>query len=317
MVRGLDVVINGSLQRFAELIDRRIEEFRDLGVNVRSPRSGRVISAIEGFVSVEGDVLRIDHIAESAYYDAMRVVENGHVKEIPQASFVYLVIPDGRLGASAAFETGFAVAHGVPVYADKEWVQKSREPIVRAYVEPIMDVAWLVKNFNPKRVVRMDPIIGRKIMYAAAHQMKEENELNATIATGTIPVYAGGKRRNKQEILIVKTHKWQGRWSIIGECNDLGEKCEQTAARAAKEQANLAGVAGKMICAFHKIPSSGYFRGEQDRFYVDHPLKVDSKEVVLDARAQEYAWVPPKIALRDFDLEPNARKTIETYAGVQ
>lgn len=38
-----------------------------------------------------------------------------------------------------------------------------------------------------------------------------------------------------------------------------------------------------------------------------------SRAVILNEEAENYVWLPPDMALRDLDIEPNARKTVEEY----
>ena len=66
----------------------------------------------------------------------------------------------------------------------------------------------------------------------------------------------------------------------------------------------------------HRVPvffDARYSQPESNRIFIDHMVAVSSQQVRLDSRAQEYVWIPPTEALRELDIEPNARKTIETY----
>ncbi len=48
--------------------------------------------------------------------------------------------------------------------------------------------------------------------------------------------------------------------------------------------------------------------------FVDKIVRVTDKRVRLNEEAQEFLWVPPKIALGELDIEPNARQTLSLYS---
>ena len=86
--------------------------------------------------------------------------------------------------------------------------------------------------------------------------------------------------------------------------------------RVVREQTGLDMEMGEDICAFDEIPDSGYHLPHTSRIFVDKVMRAHSRDVCLDHRAQESVWIPPTVALRDLDLEPNARKTVEVYCGM-
>lgn len=46
-----------------------------------------------------------------------RTLEDYHLMSIRQADFVWLHAPEGYVGLSAAFEIGYALAHGIPIFS--------------------------------------------------------------------------------------------------------------------------------------------------------------------------------------------------------
>jgi hypothetical protein len=50
---------------------------------------------------------------------------------------------------------------------------------------------------------------------------------------------------------------------------------------------------------------------------VDRIVKVGDKKVRLNDEAQGYLWAPAEVALRDLDIEPNARHTLSLYAKLE
>lgn len=101
----VDVVVCGSFRRGAEQLRADCLELRRAGANIISPVSIDFVSGHEeGFV-------RAAHELETPAPD----IEGRHLEAIVRASLIWLHLPGGRLGSSAAVELGFARALGVPV----------------------------------------------------------------------------------------------------------------------------------------------------------------------------------------------------------
>jgi len=87
----------------------------------------------------------------------------------------------------------------------------------------------------------------------------------------------------------------------------------ETLEEEVKEETGLDGGVDAHICTFDQIKNSGYYLGGIQHIFVDYVFKVGSKKVRLNDEAQDYVWMPAKQALRDLDIEPNARHTVELY----
>ena len=98
--------VSGSFHRHMTAIYEAVGELLDAGVNVISPSDPRIVGE-------EGDFLYV----ASDRYRSVRLVQDRHLQSIRASSFVWLVTPDGYVGASAAMELGFANAAGTPVFS--------------------------------------------------------------------------------------------------------------------------------------------------------------------------------------------------------
>lgn len=311
------VTISGSYRKFADEVAWDIEAFQNLGVKVLSPKSATILASLDGFVSLRGDLVqRIDHVSQMDIATAMKLIENSHLRAIQQSDALWLTIPNGYCGAATSTKIGWALAHNVPVFYDGKYRPDAREPIIKMYAYPAKSIEDLVVNFE--MMPKADPLAARQFqqMLLPPTAWHVPSEGNATIAVGPVIADYSNKRYHsgqEHDILIVKTYKWGGRWSIVGGKLRKGERVETAFTRITDEQTRLEGAVGEDICVFDEIPDSGYFEQGARRVFVDKVMKVKSRTVQLDDRAEEYVWVPPSVALEDFNLEPNARKTIERY----
>lgn len=102
----MKATVCGSFNRHLEDVGHDLDAFKELGVEVLSPRSSAVASIRNGFLYVEGDQHR-----------SIRTTEDRHLEAMAHSDFVWLVAPDGYLGPSVLFELGYAIALGIPVYS--------------------------------------------------------------------------------------------------------------------------------------------------------------------------------------------------------
>lgn len=103
------VVISGSFRKYFNGIQKKIEEFEEVGIAVISPKRARVINPLEEFV-----VLETNKITDS------KTIEQQHLDAIYEADALYLYDEKGYMGASATMELGWALAIGKPIYAMEE-----------------------------------------------------------------------------------------------------------------------------------------------------------------------------------------------------
>ncbi|HVX24329.1 MAG TPA: NUDIX domain-containing protein, partial [Candidatus Saccharimonadales bacterium] len=117
--------------------------------------------------------------------------------------------------------------------------------------------------------------------------------------------------------LLVKTHKWGHRYSIVGGKVRRNERLHDALLREVREETRLNGEVGSHICTFDELKDSGYYQPGVQHIFVDNIVSVKSRRVTLNDEAQDYIWALPSEALQWLDIEPNARTTIELYAHQQ
>lgn len=133
------------------------------------------------------------------------------------------------------------------------------------------------------------------------------------VAAGGIIEYQTKQNVKDKEILLVKTHKWGGCYSMVGGKVRRNERLEEALIREVKEETGLKAEVGRHICTFDQFKNSGYYKSGVQHIFVDSVVAVSSKRVRLNNKAQDYVWVAVKVALGELEIEPNARHTLELY----
>jgi hypothetical protein len=124
------VTVSGSFHRHLASIQDDVASFLDVGLEVLSPADPRLVDAFGDFVFVASDRVR-----------TLRVVQQRHFEAIRQSEFLWLVCPDGYVGASAAMEVGVAVSEGVPVVA----MAPPNDQTLRQFVRVVRSLADALK----------------------------------------------------------------------------------------------------------------------------------------------------------------------------
>ena len=295
-------VAHGSFRRHFAEIQHSCALFREAGIEVIAPGLSGVSKIVDGFALLESDGRNIDpRFIELLYLrNLKRLGENG---------FSYFVDPEGYIGKSVSYELGIAQITNVrcfflaspkdhPAYLHKNSVWKPD------------DLAAFIDQHHrlPEPKIKPDE--------KTIHQLWEDLMVpGSVVATGGIIEYDDPKPKREKEILLVKTHKWGGRYSMVGGKVRRHERLSDALIREVKEETGLRATVGSHLCTFDQIRNSGYYLGGVQHIFVDNVVKVGSRKVRLNEEAQEYVWMTARAALRDLPLEPNARHTIELYAN--
>lgn len=104
----LSAAVSGSFRRHLDEVAAAVLALEQAGARVLSPRSTMPAAMVDGFVVLSGDT------------GSPREIQERHLAAIAAADFLWLVCPDGYVGASALLEVGYARALGVPVFAARE-----------------------------------------------------------------------------------------------------------------------------------------------------------------------------------------------------
>ncbi|MFA5186056.1 MAG: NUDIX domain-containing protein [Patescibacteria group bacterium] len=289
-------LIHGSLRKhLAEILEAK-RCFEANGIQVLSPPSEIAVGEDAGFVFFPGEQGLDPRLVEIRFLEKL--------KSLDRDGFSYFVCPDGYLGPSAAYELGLALAYGIPCYFSAELVGHP------AFVPSnmVIDAASL-----GRRIVRHglpQPRPGRSVMeiFRSWRRLVAEK---TSIAAGGIIEHTD--RRGRRTILLVRTHKWHDRFSVVGGKVKPDETLRQALRREIREETGLEASVGRHLCTFDQLRGSGYYRPETHHVFVDYVARVQTRRVRLNEEAEGSVWLPAAIALRDLPLEPNARRTVEAY----
>ena len=291
-------VIHGSFRKHFELIKQVRKTFIENGVEVLAPETSEIISYEQGFAQLKTDISKDPRLVELVYLQSLL--------KLGKHGFSYFVNPDGYIGKSASYELGIAQASNVPCF----FLSNPKDHPVYLHQNAVISPEKLHRHLKKENKLP-EPLVKRneKVIYRLLQQLVLPGSV---VAAGGVIEYQSRKEREK-EILLVKTHKWGGRYSIVGGKVRRREKLSDALIREVKEETKLKGEIGESICTFDQIEDSGYYDGSVHHIFSDHVFKVEGKKVRLNEEAQDYVWVPPSVALQELDVEPNARKTIEIY----
>ncbi len=112
----LKCVISGSFDKFKPEIDLAIEAFQDLGVTVLAPDTSWLYIPPTSLITPESKQFRP---LPSEIGMNPGEIEDAFLEALKRSHFVYVVNPHGYIGDIVSLEIGFAMAHGIPVYAQE------------------------------------------------------------------------------------------------------------------------------------------------------------------------------------------------------
>lgn len=293
-------IIHGSFSKHFAEIKETADIFRAAGVEVMAPKPGELVGGKDGFALFEDEIDQDPRLIELLYLH--------NLKKLGENGFSYFVNPEGYLGKSASYELGIAqltnnrcfFSHKLndhPAYVHKNSIWSADK--LAEYIASEGELPTPQVKRNEKEI----------------HSLWEQLMVpGSVVATGAIIEHQPKESSKDKEILLVKTHKWGNRYSIVGGKVRRNERLDQGLLREVKEETGLHGEVGQHICTFDQIKDSGYYQKGTQHIFVDNIVRVTSKKVILNEEAQDYIWALPQEALKHLDIEPNARTTVELYA---
>jgi nucleoside triphosphatase len=100
----------------------------------------------------------------------------------------------------------------------------------------------------------------------------------------------------KGELLLLRSHKWPGRYVVPGGHVELGERIEQTVIREAKEETGLDVLDLRFLCWQEFIFDPSFWKLRHFLFF-DYACRAESTEVELNDEAEDYLWIESEKAL--------------------
>lgn len=292
-------VIHGSFSKHFAEIKHASEIFSQAGIAVLAPKNTDITAVENGFAYFAGEE------QEDPRFIELRYLHN--VKNLRSNGFSYFVNPHGYIGKTTSYELGIAQLTNVPCFFQ---------------AKPVGHPAYLHANsiWQPEGLAEFISTVGQlpspkiKRNEKMIHKLWEDLMVpGSVIAVGGIIEHENARRKEK-DLLLVKTHKWGNRYSIIGGKVRRNERLDGALAREIKEEIGLAAHVGDHLATFDQFKDSGYYIAGFQQIFVDNIVSVGSKRVQLNDEAQDYVWAPASIALTQLDIEPNARHTLELYA---
>ena len=117
------------------------------------------------------------------------------------------------------------------------------------------------------------------------------------------------------EVLIVRSVKWNDKFTVPGGHVELGERAEDAIKREVKEETGLDIESVELLLVQQAIYPEDYYRHEHFIF-MDYLCQTRNSEVKLDGRElQEYSWMKPEEALK-LNMEEYTRNFVTKYLMV-
>jgi nucleoside triphosphatase len=115
------------------------------------------------------------------------------------------------------------------------------------------------------------------------------------------------------KLLLVKTHKWHGKYTIPGGHVEMGERLLDALKREIKEETNLEMIEADFLC-FQEFIFDESFWEKRHFIFFDFICQVDDDKVRLNDEAEEYVWVEVDDAY-SYPIDSYLRYSLELYQG--
>ena len=117
------------------------------------------------------------------------------------------------------------------------------------------------------------------------------------------------------ELLLLKSHKWPGKYVVPGGHVELGERIEEAAAREAKEETGL-DISDLEFINFQQFIYDPSFWKPRHFIFFDYACKTESTDVRLNDEAEEHIWVRLEAAVQ-LPLDTYTRTSVEILLEMQ
>lgn len=114
------------------------------------------------------------------------------------------------------------------------------------------------------------------------------------------------------ELLLVRSHKWHGKYVVPGGHVELGESAAEAARREAKEETGL-DIHEVQFLTWQECIYDEAFWKPRHFIFLDFTAKAESLAVTLNDEAETSLWVDPQKALVDLDVDPYTIVSIQEY----
>ncbi len=115
----------------------------------------------------------------------------------------------------------------------------------------------------------------------------------------------------KDELLLLKSHKWPEQYVVPGGHIELGESIQAAVSREAKEETGLDVYDLEFLCFQEFIYDPAFWKPRHFIFF-DYACKTDALEVQLNDEAEGYIWVTVETALT-LPIDDYTRVALASY----
>lgn len=95
---------------------------------------------------------------------------------------------------------------------------------------------------------------------------------------------------DRDQLLIVKTHKWNGNYTIPGGHVEMGERLKEAVKREVWEETGLKMTQAHFLCHQQFIYDDSFWQKRHFIFF-DFVCRVEDGDVRLNEEAEEFVWV--------------------------
>jgi nucleoside triphosphatase len=113
------------------------------------------------------------------------------------------------------------------------------------------------------------------------------------------------------KLLLLRSHKWPGGYTVPGGHVELGERLVEAAQREAREETGLDVYDLKLLCMQEFIYDPAFWKQRHFIFF-DYACRSDSDDVHLNDEAETFSWVEPEKAL-ELALDKYTRVSVMKY----
>src|SRR3989338_5287849 len=151
-----------------------------------------------------------------------------NLKHLGSDGFSYFVNPSGYIGASASYELGIAQITNTKCF----FLEKVSDHPAYLHKNSVISPDDLVKYIKSNKFLP-EPKIKRN--ESKIHKLWQDLMVPGSVVAAGAMIESENSRGQK-EILLVKTHKWGGRYSIVGGKVKRNEKLDDALKREVKEE---------------------------------------------------------------------------------
>ncbi|KKW29406.1 MAG: hypothetical protein UY72_C0045G0002 [Candidatus Uhrbacteria bacterium GW2011_GWD2_52_7] len=214
-------ILHGSLRKHLREMGSAFNIFQRAGIEVVAPSMDDIVKEEDGFLFFRGEERSDPRLVELLYLQQLR--------QLGRFGFSYFVNPDGYIGKSVSYELGIAQASNVPCYFLHKPVDHPAYIGRNAVWSPESLAEYIVKHRTLPSLSQGEGQLERL--------WKQVIVPSSIVTAGAIIEYA--PRRGEHEVLMVRTHKWRDRFSIVGGKVRRHERVHDGLLREVKEETGL------------------------------------------------------------------------------